>query len=586
MHNINFINDILILLAASVLIVLIFKQLKLSPALGYLVAGVLIGPFGFAVIDNSDTTRSIADLGIVFLLFAIGLELNFEKLVRMRKYVLGFGGLQVIITTFIIHLIVHKIFNLDNKTAFFVGSALALSSTAIVLQIISDNGEETTRVGRLAFSVLLLQDLAVIPILALLPLISQKEINLLSALSGAFIDAVIALVMIFAIGRLLLRPIYRHIAEVKSDVLFISVTLLIVLGSAQLSNFFGLSSALGAFTAGLMVAETEYKYRVEEDISSLKALLMGLFFMTIGMSFQLDLLLSNLHNIILVAILLVLIKATIIIILCKMFRFPLAPAIHTGLLLAQGGEFAFVVFIMGVQQKFIDPSMAQFLATVVTATMAITPLLAAFGRKIKGQLYIMSVLRDNKIKREIGEVSKHVIIIGFTRIGHIVSYIMRKKGLNYLVLDSNHQVVKTEKANGYNIYYGDPMNIDILRYIGIERCESVLIAMDDEIACLKITRFINENFPNINISTKSENFSNSDRFRRVGADYVVSKNLETGLQMARGAMNLLGVGYKDIEKTLDNIRQNNTLLIKEFSKDKESSDVKINKENKNQEFII
>ena len=574
MHNANYLHDILILLFASVAIVILFKQLRLSPALGYLVAGAMIGPFGFGVITRNDSTQSIADLGIVFLLFAIGLELNFEKLIKMRKYVLGFGSLQVLITTVVIGFIVHKFFNISQEAALVIGAALSLSSTAIVLQIIAENGEEATRVGRLSFSILLMQDLAVIPILVLLPALSTPEVNILKALGGAFFDAIIALIIIFAIGRLLLRPIYRLVAEARSDVLFFSVTLIVILGSAHLSSYFGLSSAFGAFTAGLMVAETEYRYRVEEDITSIKALLLGLFFMTIGMSFQLDFLLSSLDKIILVALGFIAVKSLIIIILCKVFRLPLAPSIHTGLLLSQGGEFAFVVFIMAVNQNFIEPNVAQFLATVVTVTMAITPMLAAFGRKIKGQLYIMSVLRDNKLKREIDEISKHVIVIGFSKIGHAIAYALRKKGVNYIILENNHRVVRIEKNNGYNIYYGDAMNIDILRYVGIERAESVIVAMDDETSCIKITRFIHENFPGVVLATKSESMNNAARFKKVGANLVVSKNFETSLQLIKIALSSTGVANKTIDKMMDSFRNPDSELIKEFTKDKEVVDSK------------
>lgn len=567
MHNTAYLNDILVLLLASAAIVIVFKQLKLSPVLGYLVAGVMIGPYGFSILHNTKSTESIAELGVVFLLFAIGLELNLDRLVKMRKYVLGFGGLQVVITASVIGFLAYKLFDLPHQTAFIVGSALALSSTAMVLQIISDGGENGTRVGRLAFSTLLLQDLAVIPILVLLPLLSRNDANIGVALTHSLLNAAIALAIIFVIGRKLLRPIYRYVAEVKSEVLFLSITLTVILGSAQLSNFFGLSSAFGAFTAGLMVAETEYKYRVEEEITSVKSLLMGLFFMAIGMSFQLDLLIADFFQIIIFAAGLIAVKALIIIILCKIFRFPLAPSIHAGLLLAQGGEFAFIVFLMAVDQNLLDPKITQFLATVVTATMAFTPALASFGRKIKGQLYIMSVLRDNKIKREIGDINNHVIIIGFGRIGRVVAHVLRKKGINYLILDNNHRIVRIEKANGYNIYYGDAMNIDILRHVGIDKSEGIIVVMEDEIACIKITRFISENFPGAKIITKSETMNNAERFKKVGANYVVSKNLETGLQVARSMLASFGKDDSEVEKTLDNIRKNQSRLLKEFTRD-------------------
>ncbi len=565
MHDITYLHDILILLFASVAIVIIFKQLGLSPALGYLVAGAAIGPFGFGVLTSTETTKSIAELGIVFLLFAIGLELTFSRLMAMRKYVLGFGSLQVLLTSAAISAVCHKFFHLNIEPSIVIGSALSLSSTAIVMGVIAEHGDQSTRVGRLSFSILLMQDLAVIPILVLLPLLTKDtEINVFKALGGAVIDAIIAMAIIVIVGRSLLKPIYRLIAQSKSDVLFLSFTLIVILGSAYLSNHMGLSFALGAFVAGLMVAETEYKYRVEEEILSLKSLLLGLFFMTIGMSFDFDLLIHSLPFIILASLALIITKTAIIMLLCALFRFPMAPAIHAGLLLSQGGEFAFVVFLMAVRQKFIDIDLSQFLMTVVTFTMALTPLLAALGRKIKSHIYTKEVLQDSNLKQEIGDISKHVIIIGFSKVGRIVSFILRKKSMNYLVLESNHRVVRMEKNNGYNIYYGDAMNVDILKYIGIERADSVIIAMEDEIACIKITRFIHENFPNTLVITKSETINNADRFKKVGATMVVSKNLETGLQLTHAALSSSGVKDNEIKETLNSFREINSEVIKDI----------------------
>jgi CPA2 family monovalent cation:H+ antiporter-2 len=562
MHDISYLRDILILLFASVAIVIIFKQLGLSPALGYLVSGAAIGPFGFGVLTSTETTKSIAELGIVFLLFSIGLELTFSRLLAMRKYVLGFGSLQVLVTSALISTICSQFFHLTVETSIVVGSALALSSTAIVMQVIAEHGDQSTRVGRLSFSILLMQDLAVIPILVLLPLLTKTDLNVAQALGGALLDACFAMGIIFVIGRLLLRPVYRLIAEAKSDVLFLSFTLIVILGSAFLSNYMGLSFALGAFIAGLMVAETEYKFRVEEEILSLKSLLLGLFFMTIGMSFDFDLLLASLPYIVMVSVALIIVKSSVVVILCRIFRFPWAPAIHAGLLLSQGGEFAFVVFLMAVQQKFMEVDLSQFLMTVVTFTMALTPMIAALGRKAKSYLYTKEVLRDNKLKREIGDISKHVIIVGFSKVGRIVAYILRKRGVNYIALEGNHRMVRIEKNNGYNIYYGDAMNVDILRYIGIERAESVIVAMEDEIACIKITRFIHENFPNVVVITKSETMNNVDRFKKVGASLVVSKNLETGLQLSHAALASVGVSGNEISNALTAFREINAEVMK------------------------
>jgi CPA2 family monovalent cation:H+ antiporter-2 len=561
MHDIGYLKDILILLLASVSIVIIFKQMGLSPALGYLFVGAAIGPNGFGFLQVNETTNSIAEFGIVFLLFAIGLELSLEKLIVMKKYVLGFGSLQVVSTAAIIGFACHKV-GLEIQLSILIGAALSLSSTAIVLQVIDEHGEKSTRVGRLSLSVLILQDLAVIPILVLLPLLANPDVSIATAMGGAVAKAAIAMAIIFVIGRFLLKPILKTVAASKSDALFLGITLIVVFGSSFITYQMGLSLAFGAFVAGLMVAETEYKFRIENEIMSLEALLMGLFFITIGMSFNLDMLLKNLPLIIAISAGLIICKATIIIGLCRIFGLPLAPSIHSGLLLSQGGEFAFIVFIMAVQNKIMDVELSQLLMTVVTLTMAVTPLLALMGKKIKARLYVKDVLHDNKIKREIGDISKHVVVIGFGKTGRIVGHLLRKRSANYLILDNNHRVVRLEKTNGYNIYYGDAMNLDILKYVGMNEAEVVVVAMEEEFACVKITRFIHKNFPKITIITKSESLSNSERFKKLGASLVVSKNLETGFQLGRAALSTLGVENKETDAALDSFRDVNSEFVK------------------------
>ncbi len=563
MHDLSYLHNILILLLASVVIVIIFKQLRLSPALGYLIAGAAIGPFGLGILGIDDTTKSIAELGIVFLLFSLGLELSFSRLMEMKKYVFGFGSLQIFISAIVLSYLAFAGLRISIEVAILIGSALSLSSTAIVLQVIAENGEQSTRVGRLSFAILLMQDLAVIPILVLLPLIKESDVSISSALFSALINAAIALVVIFAIGRSLLRPLYKMIADTKSDVLFLSFTLIVVLGSAYMSHKLGLSFALGAFIAGLMVAETEYKYRVEEEINSVKALLMGLFFITIGMSFNFDLMLKGLPWIILASFALISFKAIIIVSLCRIFNFPLGPSIHSGFLLAQGGEFAFVVLLMAVNEKLLDNQTSQFLMTVVTLTMALTPILATIGRRTKSYLYTKEVLHDNKIKQEIGNIASHVIIIGFSKVGRIIAHILRKKNIRYIVLDNNHRMVRIEKSKGYNIIYGDAMNIDVLTHIGTAKCESIIVAMEDEITCMKITRFIHKHFPDASVITKSETINNAQRFKKVGASFVVSKNLETGLQMSHAALSSVGVSSEEIGDALNAFRDINTEVMKD-----------------------
>ncbi|MDA9817941.1 cation:proton antiporter [Flavobacteriaceae bacterium] len=553
MHSVDYLKDILILLTVSVFIIIIFKHLRISPVLGYLLSGALIGSNGFHLISYSETTSSIAELGIVFMLFAIGLELTLEKLLNMRKYVLGFGSLQVVVTGVVLSIITY-LFGNNKEISIIIGVTLALSSTAIVLQVIEENAEKSTRVGRLSLSILLLQDLAVIPILVLLPAVADPNVEIFSAIGSAFVNATVALLIIFSVGKLLLKPIFKVIVSLKSNVLFFSMALIIILGSAFISHYLNLSLALGAFVAGLMLAETEYKYRIEHEIESIKSILLGLFFITIGMTFKLEMLMDNLLLIIVLSISLIAIKAGVIISLCKLFRFPLAPAIHSGLLLSQGGEFAFVVFIMAVENGVMENQLSQILMTSVTVTMAFTPLLASFGRNIKKQIYIKNSLKDNKIRRELGDIEKHIIIIGFSKIGRVVADVMREKNIPYLILSTNHRLVRIEKSNGYHIYYGDPLNLEILKRININSAESAIITNDDEILCFKITNFIRENFSDLHIVTKSENISGIERFKKVGANLVVSKNFETGLQISREILTSIGLEDSVVEEKLLNKR--------------------------------
>lgn len=555
MHEFSDLKDLIILLSASILMIVFFKQFRLSPVLGYLFAGAAIGPYGFGYIESSKITNSIAEFGVVFLLFGIGLELTFNKLKSMRKYVVGFGGLQFLVTTLLFYFICVWCFGFNTGLSVIISSSLALSSTAIVMQVLSENNEQSTRVGRLSISALIMQDLAVIPILVLIPLVSNPEVNLASALGDSVFNAILAFIIIFAVGRLLLRPIYRVIVATKSDALFLSTTLLIILGSSALAHYMGMSFTLGAFIAGLMVAETEYKYRVEGETASLKALLMGLFFVTVGMDFKLQFLMDKFSLIALLAFMLIFIKGFIIILLCRIFKFPIAPAIHTGLLLSQGGEFAFVVFYEATDINLMSSELSQMLITVVTVTMAVTPLLANIGSRIKRQIYVGKALKDNKLKREVGNLSNHIIVIGYDTVGHIVTSLLKQKQMKYITLGNNYRMVQIGQERGHHVYYGDAMNKDILISSGINAARSVIIAMEDDFACVRITKFIHANFPCAHVITKTNSENNQERLKKVGASLVVSQNMETSLQLAKNALLSIGKDDKDIDVFLNEFRE-------------------------------
>jgi monovalent cation:H+ antiporter-2, CPA2 family len=360
MHESTQLLEIVILLCAAVVIVAVFRSLRLSPVIGYLVAGTAIGPYGLGVIDDIDSTSGFAEFGVIFLLFMIGLELSFARLSSMRKHVFHFGGAQTFITGTLFTLLVLGLGG-SAPAAIIIGGGLALSSTAIVLQVISEQGEKSSQVGRLSLAILILQDLAVIPLLVFASRMGDPSEELTNALTDTALKAMVCLTFIFIAGRLLLRPLFRFIASLENTDLFSATTLFVVLGVAWLTSAVGLSPALGAFMAGLLVAETEFKPQVEADILPYKGLFMGLFFMTVGMSLNIDTLTTHFFSIIGLTFMLMLIKTLIIMALCRIFGFSLSTAIYTGLLLSQGGEFAFVLFTLPASQQVMGSALAQIL---------------------------------------------------------------------------------------------------------------------------------------------------------------------------------------------------------------------------------
>ena len=373
--------QLLVLLAAAVSVVAIFRKLRLSSVLGYLVAGALIGPFGLNIINDVKEMAYIAELGVVLLLFIIGTELSFTQMRALRTQVFGFGGLQVLLSG----LLIAWLTNLTGQsveTSIVVGFGLALSSTALVLQIVAEKRKQQSQLGRLSLSVLLMQDMAVVPLLVLVPLLASTDASIGQALQEASVKAVLALGVVFIGGRLLLPPFFRLIASLEQSEVFSAFTLLLVLGIGYGFHAAGLSMALGAFVAGLLVAETEYKHQVEADIMPYKGILLGLFFMVVGMSVDIELLITQPVVIFGLAFALMLGKTAIIVALCRLFRFSVGASVHSGLLLSQGGEFAFILFGVAMTVGLIGQEFGQLLTLVVAVTMALTPVAYILGDKL------------------------------------------------------------------------------------------------------------------------------------------------------------------------------------------------------------
>lgn len=561
MHETTHLQDILILLSAAVLIVAVFRHLNLSPVLGYLVAGAAIGPYGLGLIGNIEEEAGIfAEFGIVFLLFAIGLELTFERLMAMRRHVFGFGTAQVLLTGLLLFAVAHYTLGLSVEASIVVGGGLALSSTAIVLQVLADSSRQATQVGRLSLAILLLQDFAVVPLLVLVPLLASSGDQIGMAITSSLIKAGIALIAIFLLGRMFLRPAFRMVGMLKSDELFIAVTLLVVLGTSFATHHAGLSLALGAFMAGLLVAETEYQQQVEADIIPFKGLLLGLFFMTVGMRIDIMTIIEELPTILLYSILLITLKSSVIGALCKLFGFAWGSSVHAGLLLSQGGEFAFILFGLAITQNILPQDIGQTLLLVVAVTMALTPLLSVIGAWFGARLDNRDA-GEKQTTMEAMDLDKHVIIVGFGRVGKTVARLLAAEHVNYVILDIDYQKVKAGRKEGFPVHLGDPSRLRSLASIGIDRARAVVLTVRNEITLKKATNFISSAFPEIPIIVRSEDLERASS--QVYKDtIIIPETFETGLQLGTAALKSLGIADHEIIRVKERFRAGNYALAK------------------------
>jgi CPA2 family monovalent cation:H+ antiporter-2 len=567
MHDLSFLPSVLLILIAAVIVVAVFRRFHLSPVLGYFVAGAAIGEYGLKYV-NAEDIEVFGEFGVVFLLFAIGLELTFERLKSMRLHVFGFGGLQVIITATIIILLSHYAYGLKLSSAIVIGGGFALSSTAIVLQVIAENRKQSTQVGRLSLAVLLMQDFAVVPLLVLVPLLAADgdSFSIFELMGTAVLKALVTLLIIFVLGRLFLRPVFRAINpanQSKNNELFIATTLVIVLASAWATEHMGLSLALGAFVAGLLVAETEYHLQAEESINPFKGLLLGVFFMTVGMSLNMQLIIQELDIILLLSLGLILIKALIIIGLCRLFKFKWGTAIHAGLLLSQGSEFAFILFGLAVQQNIISQGAGQTLMLVVTISMALTPLLSMLGDFIDDKLDKKEKMDYDEINQDIADLNNHVIIAGFGRVGKMVAKLLEAEKVNYIALDASPNHVAHERREGFPLYLGDASNIEILESIGLNRAKSVIITIDNVVTLKKCTRVIRNYMPKIPIVVRSKDLNNAEELYKLGATIIVPETYETGLQMGGAVLKSVGISEYEVSRIKNRFRLGNYVIAHE-----------------------
>ncbi len=553
--------EIVILLLSAVIIVSVFRVLRLSPALGYLVAGTVIGPFGLSFIHDIETTSGIASFGVIFLLFLIGLELSFERLRSLRKHVFGFGSAQVLISGLLFALFFLG-FGGDAPAAIIIGGGLALSSTAIVLQVIEEQGEKPSQVGRLALAILILQDLAVIPLLVLVSILNNHNESIIEAMADAAFKATLCLAIIFIAGHFLLRPLLRFIASLENTELFSATTLLVLLGVAWTSAAAGLSPALGAFLAGLLIAETEFKPQVESDILPFKNLLLGLFFMTVGMSLDVNMLVTRFASIVGLTIALMACKTLIIMGLCRIFRFNLSTAVHVGLLLSQGGEFAFILFSLAGNNGIISQEMSQILLVVVTMSMAFTPLVAELGKKISTALEKYAISSPETISEETADLQNHVLISGFGRVGHTVAKLLESENIPYVIVDIDSFVVARERKNGFPAYYGDAARVHVLRALAVNRARAVIITHNDTRVAIQTIHAVRDMGLALPIIARAHNIEQVQKLEKAGANLAVAEMFEVSLQLGGALLKEIGISDHEVTRIIDIFRAGDYALTR------------------------
>ena len=550
------IGDALIFLAAAVLFAPLLRRLKFSLVLGYLAAGAMIGPHGLSIIDDVTETRELAEIGVVFLLFTIGLELSFARLKVMRRLVFGFGTAQVVLTGFLVA-VISLFMGQTYGAAVTIGAALALSSTAFVLQLMNERGELATRHGRAAFSALLFQDLAVVPIVIVVPLLGREMdgLTILVELLKVTGTAFVALAIIVVAGRQLLRPLYHVIASAGAPELFTAMTLLVVLGIGWATQQVGLSMALGAFLAGLLLSESEFRHQVEADIEPFRGILLGLFFMTIGMSIDLGLAFREVFTVLGYLGGLIALKFAVVLGLALAFRMPFAVSLRSAALLAQGGEFAFVILGIAAASTVVANSTVDLLFLVVAISMAVTPVVVwAVGKA--------AALFENQENAQLSadfeaghEMHDHVVIAGFGRVGHTIARLLDAKMVPYVAVDTDAQNVRDGRRDGHSVYYGDASRPEVLHKLGGENARAVVLTMSTGGHAVERTvQHLVSRLPDLPIYARARDPLHARRLEELGAAGTVVETMEASLQLGGAVLRQTGTDWSEIEELISSLR--------------------------------
>ncbi|TDX17890.1 Kef-type potassium/proton antiporter (CPA2 family) [Buttiauxella sp. BIGb0552] len=549
----------LIYLGSAAIIVPIAVRLGLGSVLGYLIAGCIIGPWGLRLVTDAETILHFAEIGVVLMLFVIGLELDPRRLWTLRASVFGGGALQMVACGLLLGLFC-MFLGLRWQVAVLIGLTLALSSTAIAMQAMNERNLTVSQMGRSAFGVLLFQDIAAIPLVAMIPLLaSSGATTTLAAFSISALKVVGALAIVVLLGRYVTRPLLRFVARSGLREVFSAMALFMVFGFGLLLEEAGLSMAMGAFLAGVLLASSEYRHALESDIEPFKGLLLGLFFIGVGMSIDFGTLLENPLRIIALLFGFLAIKIITLWIVAKPLNVPRKQRRWFAVLLGQGSEFAFVIFGTARMAEVLDDSWAKSLTLAVALSMAATPLLLVLLNRLE-----KSGKEQAREADEIDEEQPRVIIAGFGRFGQIAGRLLLTSGVKMVVLDHDPDHIETLRKFGTKVFYGDATRVDLLESAGAAKAEVLINAIDDPDANMQLAELVQEHFPHLKVIARARDLDHFIRLRQLGVEQPERETFEGALKVGRRALEGLGVGSYEARERADHFRRFNTQMVEEM----------------------
>jgi len=559
-------SQLLILLAFSVLVVAVFRRFELPPILGYLAVGLLLGPSALNLATSGDTTQVLAEFGVVFLVFTLGLEFSLPRMLVMKREVLGLGGGQTIITTALFAGAFWWV-GLPPLIATLIGGALAMSSTAITIRQLSEQLELNNVHSRYAVGILLFQDLAFVPLLALENVLQGQETFQPAAVVGALLRGAAALLIVLAAGKWLLRPLFHEIGRARSTELFTLAVLLVTLASAWATHAVGLSLALGAFLAGMMLAETEYRHQIETVIRPFRDIFLGLFFITVGTLLNLALVFEHFALVVIIVTVLLTAKALIVALLARYLFGGWYQSLRAGIVIAQGGEFGFALLTLMLNDGLVSPDLLQPLLAATVISMALAAFLIRHNGKIAGWLLRRREHSREELRQELAltlDVAKrdHVLICGFGRVGQNLARVLERQSIEYIALDLDPRRVRQARQGGDPVIFGDSADAEILHAVGIDQCKVFVITFASPDVSLRILRTVRKLRPDLPVLVRTQDDTKLDELQAAGATEVVPETLEASLMLVSHLLLLLKVPLSRVVKTVDDIRSDRYRMLR------------------------